>query len=258
MGDNSGHGAGAEKDMGRPDPALAAADGNQNPPTDDAFNREVPSHVQPLQSFRSQTFTSFSSAAGNSSSAQGGTGGYGDVDAPEELPWGPSHPCFPHMNPHVPIDSAEYANTRIIRIRRDWMIKGDLAPTFSNLYPEILDPLLPEQEFRKVIAKINEEVSSAFDPFSLRNWVDNIFGVLTGWIWDDLGLTGIKSRLRSLENWIESWNRDVGAPEGVKIWSLRSTGYMCLDIQIPDPKVRIVESEPASAPGTRPSTSDVR
>ena len=162
------------------------------------------------------------------------------------------------MNPHVPIDSAEYASTRIIRIRRDWMIKGDVAPTFSNLYPEILDPLLPEQEFRAVIAKINQEVTSAFDPFNLRNWVDNMLGVLTGWIWDDLGFTGVKSRLSSLENWILSWNRSVGAPEGVKIWALRSTGYMCLDIQIPDPKVRIVDSEPASVPGTRPSTSDIR
>jgi len=35
--------------------------------------------------------------------------------------------------------------TRIIRIRRDWMVVGDLAPTFSNIYPEILDPLMQEQ-----------------------------------------------------------------------------------------------------------------
>ncbi len=54
--------------------------------------------------------------------------------------WGPQHPCYPHLNPHVPVDSHEYVTTRIIRIRRDWLLEGDLAPTFSNLYPEILDP----------------------------------------------------------------------------------------------------------------------
>lgn len=158
------------------------------------------------------------------------------------------------MNPHVPISSEEYTSTRIIRIRRDWMVKGDLAPTFSNLYPEILDPLLPEQEFRRIIAKINGELIKAFDPFSFRNWFDYAMGLLTGWLWDDLGLSGIKSHLRRLEEWLEKWNREVGAKEGVRIWSLRRTAYMTLDIQIPDPKVGLVSSEGPSAPGTRPNS----
>jgi hypothetical protein len=138
------------------------------------------------------------------------------------------------------------------------MVKGDLAPTFSNLYPEILDPLLPEHEFRTIISRLNEDLVAAFNPYNGRNWIDSVIGLLTGWIWDDIGANGIKSRLKSLERWLEDWNQKVGAPEGVKIWSLRSTGYMSLDIQIPDPKVGLVESEPSSRPATRPGTAEMQ
>ncbi|KAJ5238957.1 hypothetical protein N7468_003576 [Penicillium chermesinum] len=173
----------------------------------------------------------------------------------EELAWGPAHPCYPHLNPHIPIGSREYLTTRVIRIRRDWMIKGDLAPTFSNLYPEILDPLLPEQEFRKILGKVNESMIKAFDPFRLRNWLDGTIGMFTGWFWDDLNAPGIKRSLDHIETWLEKWNREVGAKDGVHIWSLRRTAYMSLDIQIPDPKVGIVPSDGApSLPHTRPST----
>ncbi|EEU46574.1 uncharacterized protein NECHADRAFT_68612 [Fusarium vanettenii 77-13-4] len=159
--------------------------------------------------------------------------------------WGPQHPCYPHLNPHVPIDSPEYVNTRIIRIRRDWLIQGDLAPTFSNLYPEILDPAgLSEQEFRRIIEKLNGELIPAFNPYGARNILDSLLGLVTGWIWDDLGFTGIKSRLNSLEKWIDQWNLDMekamGSEDGAmapKIMPLRQTGYMTLDIQIPDPEI---------------------
>lgn len=148
--------------------------------------------------------------------------------------WGPQHPCFPHLNPHVPIDSPEYTSTRIIRVRRDWLIQGDLAPTFSNLYPEILDPAgLSEQEFRRIIEKLNGELVPIFSPYSWRNLLDGVLGLATGWIWDDFGLTGAKSRLRNLEKWIEKWNLDMektaNGEEGAippKIIPLRRTGYM--------------------------------
>lgn len=168
----------------------------------------------------------------------------------DELAWGPSHPCFPHLNPHVPLNSSEYAETRIIRIRRDWMVKGDLAPTFSNLYPEILDPLIPEQEFRSLIQRINRTLVEAFDPYSAQNWFDGILGFLTGWFWEDLGgkAVAVKKKLRMLEEWIERWNREVGQMEGVKVWGLRRTGYTCLDVQIPDPKVKVI-TPPGTAGG---------
>ncbi|KAM0214565.1 hypothetical protein ACHAPQ_000850 [Fusarium lateritium] len=159
--------------------------------------------------------------------------------------WGPQHPCYPHRNPHVPVDSPEYVSTRIIRIRRDWLVRGDLAPTFSNLYPEILDPAgLSEQEFRRIIEKLNGVLVPAFDPYSMRNIADSILGLVTGWVFDDFGLTGIKSRLNNLEKWIEQWNvemeKTMGSEDGAippKILPLRQTGYMTLDIQIPDPEI---------------------
>ncbi|KAH8702394.1 Golgin subfamily A member 7/ERF4 family-domain-containing protein, partial [Talaromyces proteolyticus] len=207
-----------------------------------------PRHVQSNSSLRNSTYASYPSG-GNPNA-----GGDGEAEVAEELAWGPAHPCYPHMNPHVPLHSEEFTTTRIIRIRRDWMVKGDLAPTFSNLYPEILDPLVSEQEFRRIIAKVNSELVKAFDPFSLRSWFDSAMGLVTGWVWDDLGFPGIKAHLRRVEDWLDKWNREVGSKENVRIWSLRRTAYMTLDIQIPDPKVGPVNSEAHSAAGTRPNT----
>ncbi|KAI1143768.1 Golgin subfamily A member 7/ERF4 family-domain-containing protein [Hypoxylon sp. FL0543] len=180
----------------------------------------------------------------------------GDPDQPDlGEEWGPQHPCYPHLNPHVPMNSPEYANTRIIRIRRDWLIEGDLAPAFSNLYPEILDPAgVSEQEFRRIIEKLNGELIPIFNPYNWRNILDGILGLLTGWIWDDLGLTYAKTRLRNLEDWIDNWNTEmekaVGSDEGTiapKIISLRRTGYMNLDFQIPDPEIAPATSEPSGS-----------
>ncbi|RLM00931.1 hypothetical protein CFD26_108794 [Aspergillus turcosus] len=207
-----------------------------------------PRHIPSQISLRSQS--QIASIPSNTGAPPTG----GDAEVAEELAWGPAHPCYPHVNPHVPIGSQEYLTTRIIRIRRDWMVKGDLAPTFSNLYPEILDPLLPEQEFRRVIATVNEELIKAFDPFSFRNMVDGALGLVTGWLWEDIGAPGIKSHLQRVEAWLDKWNREIGAKEGVHIWSLRRTAYLSLDIQIPDPKVGIVQNEGVSLPGTRPSS----
>jgi hypothetical protein len=149
-----------------------------------------------------------------------------DDDNNSEFPWGPKHPCFPHPNPHVPLNSSLYNNTRIIRISRDWMQKGDLAPTFQNLYPEVLDPLIEEDTFRTLIQHINESLIDAFNPFSFRSCLDAVMGVATFWLWDDIGLTKVKRKLAELERWIEKWNRDCGEKEGVKIIPLRRTGYM--------------------------------
>lgn len=150
----------------------------------------------------------------------------GDGDDASEFPWGPSHPCFPHPNPHVPLDSELYETTKIIRIKRDWMVRGDLAPTFANLYPEILDPLVSEDDFRELVKKINDSLVAAFDPFTFRAWLDSVMGVATFWLWDDVGMSGVKRQLNELEAWIDRWNRDVGEKEAVKIIPLRRTGYL--------------------------------
>ena len=176
----------------------------------------------------------------------------------DELTWGPSHPCFPHLNPHVPLTSREYSTTRIIRVRRDWMVAGDLAPTFSNIYPEILDPLMQETEFRYVIEHINQTLCNAYDPFSVWNWIDGILGVLTGWFWEDFRPWGVKGALRGLEEWLVDWNHTVGAREGVKLIPLRRTGYLCLDVQIPDPQVRVVGEDESHIRPTTDGTGTER
>ncbi|KAI9818440.1 MAG: hypothetical protein M1827_000499 [Pycnora praestabilis] len=197
----------------------------------------LPNHSQ--HSLHSQTGQSYTSAEAE--------------DPSPEYAWGPSHPCFPHINPHVPLTSPLYTSTRIIRIRRDWMIAGDLAPTFSNLYPEILDPLMSEEQFRTIIVRLNGDLIQAFDPWGWWNWVDGVMGLLTFWLWDDFGFTSVKRRLKHVEAWLEEWNRTVGEREGVAIIPLRRTAYMSLDIQIPDPHVGVDPPETISRPQTQHS-----
>ena len=148
----------------------------------------------------------------------------------DEYEWGPSHPCFPHMNPHVPLDSPLYQSTRIIRVQRDWMQVGDLAPTFTNLYPEILDAHISEEQFRDIVKHINTELIAAFSPWTARAWADAIMGVATLWLWEDLGFAGVKRKLKKLEKWIASWNRDVGAKDGIAIIPLRRTAYLSVSL----------------------------
>ena len=130
------------------------------------------------------------------------------------------------------------------------MVAGDLAPTFSNTYPEILGNWVSEADFRTMIKTINEGLVAAFSPFGWRAWLDAILGVATGWIWEDLGFAAVKARLRSVEQTIEDWNgQKKGTMEKdedvelVRIIPLRRTGYLSLDIQIPDPHVGMVEDE---------------
>lgn len=142
--------------------------------------------------------------------------------------WGPAHPCFPHLNPYVPADSVAYANTRIIRIPRDWMIAGDLAPTFSATYPELLGEAgLGEAEFRRCVESINARLIEAFNPFGVRNLVDAVMGLCTGWFWDDAGLTYTKRCLAAVEKAIEGFNRelDMGSSQA-RFISLKKSAYM--------------------------------
>ncbi|EKG16202.1 Golgin subfamily A member 7/ERF4 [Macrophomina phaseolina MS6] len=158
------------------------------------------------------------------------------------------------------------------------MIAGDLAPTFANLYPEVLDPLISEDQFRNIIKKINAELQAAFNPYSTRAWVDAVMGAATLWLWEDLGLTGVKKTLKALEDWIEEWNRTEGVKEGVKLIPLRRTGYLTvryggfagpviffvvfvlmmaqLDIQIPDPHIGLEQSTASIRSGLVSPTAD--
>lgn len=88
--------------------------------------------------------------------------------------------------------------------------------------------------------------------------MDAALGVLTGWLWEDAGFSKVKRECKSVETFLEMWNgkRSLNAEkdedaELVRVIPLRRTGYLCLDIQIPDPHVGIVESSrPASVEAT--------
>ncbi|KAL8935258.1 MAG: hypothetical protein Q9216_005522 [Gyalolechia sp. 2 TL-2023] len=137
-----------------------------------------------------------------------------------------------NTNPRTSYSSHLSATTRIIRIPRDWMIAGDLAPQYSNTYPEILEPWVSEQDFRTLLARVNEGLLEAFRVDGWRAWADMIAGVATGWLWEDLAgeKVRVKKGVRGTEAWIEEWNHGGGR---------ESDGVRC----IPDPKVRVVESE---------------
>jgi hypothetical protein len=153
--------------------------------------------------------------------------------------WGPAHPCFPHLNPYVPLDSAAYERTRIIRIPRDWMIAGDLAPTFSATYPELLGEAgLGEAEFRRCVETVNAKLVEAFDPFRVRNLVDAVMGLCTGWLWDDAGLTYTKRCLAAVERILEGFNKELemGSSQA-RFIPLKKSAYMSVSRLTPRPVI---------------------
>lgn len=177
------------------------------------------------------------------------TAGAEDVDQEEEqsdIVWDSSHPCWPHLNVHQPLDSTLYHSTRIIRIRRDWTLAGDLAPTFSGLYPEVLEPMMTQEQFQDLITHLNEELIRILDPYKPRAWIDAGLGLVTGWLWDDLGMTGVKKDLAKLEKWLEDWNHTHGNPPTFQIIPLKRTAYLNLDIQVPNPQISM-DFEPTEA-----------
>jgi hypothetical protein len=183
-----------------------------------------------------------SEPAGSSTRRSGETG-FTD-GSEDDFEWGPSHPCFPHPNPHCSPDSQEAKHTRVIRVRRDWLATGDLYPSYANLYPEILDPVVSESDFRFLISNLNSRVEAAFNAFTFRAFVDFVLGVLTGFIWDDFGISGAKTGQKSLEQFVDNWNAQK-ASEGleVRLVQPRTTGFTALDFIIPDPGIDVVPED---------------
>lgn len=138
----------------------------------------------------------------------------------------------------------------MIRVKRDWLQAGDLYPQYANLYPEILDPLVTDDDFRFLISNINARLKSTFDPYTTRAWVDALLGAATGFIWDDLGLTGAKRGIKELEGFIDKWNEDKQR-EGkeVRLVQLRRTGFMAMDFVVPDPGIELATHEDGSFEG---------
>lgn len=236
-------------DKGKGKAVMTASDENEQQQPTTSFDRDL--ERGPDEHERRDSTGSIGDGIGSAiSSSNSSILGDPDEQADDDE-WGPQHPCFPHLNPHVPVDSPEYVNTRIIRIKRDWLLEGDLAPTFSNMYPEILDPAgLSEVEFRRVIDKLNSELVPVFNPYNPRNIVDGILGLVTGWLWEDFGLTGAKARLARLERWLERWNKEMektaGGDDNIvppKIVPLRQTAYMTVSAALACPSTESVVTD---------------
>lgn len=153
--------------------------------------------------------------------------------------WGPQHPCYPHPNPYAALGSSLAHSTRIIRIPRSYMVCGDLAPTFSDLYPELLaDAGISEDRFRRSVEELNALLIKVFSPRGGRNFVDGMLGLMTGWVWDDIGQLAVKQGVREVEALIERWNGELETIKAEGRWiGLRKSAYMSLDIQIPTPDI---------------------
>ena len=69
--------------------------------------------------------------------------------------------------------------------------------------------------------------------------------MVTGYIWDDLGLTGSKKGVKGLEAFIDKWNAQK-EQEGkeIRLVQLRRTGFMAMDFVVPDPGIQVHDEEP--------------
>ena len=167
-----------------------------------------------------------------------------DEEDDDEMAWGPQHPCFPHPNPHVAPSSPLARSTRIIRVQRDWLVAGDLYPAFQNVYPEVLAEWVDEAEFRALIEAVNRMLERAFTPFHARAVLDAVLGVLTGFLWDDAGFAGSKAVVGEIEEWMDEWNKRKRQENSeVRLIPLRRTGFLTLDIQIPDPEIDLYNED---------------
>lgn len=107
------------------------------------------------------------------------------------------------------------------------MVAGDLAPAYSNIFPEILEPHVSEEQFRGVVARVNGELREAYDPWNWWNWMDAVLGLLTLWMWEEVVETHCKRVLRRVEGFLEERNREMEKGGQMAVFvPLRRTGYL--------------------------------
>ena len=158
------------------------------------------------------------------------------------------------------------------------MAAGDLYPQYSSLFPELLmEAGIGEEKFRECIARINRVLMEVYMPAGVsgvlkaqngqnagnisgnssgRNFLDGVLGLLTGWVWDDTGLLGIKSGVERVEGVICAFNKELEHEGKDARWiTLKGTAYLSLDIQIPTPQIAFIENEEGESITGPPTTS---
>ena len=112
------------------------------------------------------------------------------------------------------------------------------------MYPEVLAEWVDEAEFRAPIEGVNRMLERAFTPFRARAVLDAVLGVLTGFLWDDAGFAGSKAVVGEIEEWMDEWNKRKRQENSeVRLIPLRRTGFLTLDIQIPDPEIDLYNGD---------------
>ncbi|OLL27002.1 Ras modification protein ERF4 [Neolecta irregularis DAH-3] len=139
-----------------------------------------------------------------------------------------------HPNPHVAPGAAR--STKVVRIERVYTLHGDICPHFSTTFPNYLAHYITEEQFLHLVETINRILQEAHNPFSPWNIAENIAAILTiftsEWFWP----SRLRSKLKALEGFIQTQNKEVFNPKGLRIISLRRTAYLTVDIEIPAPK----------------------
>ncbi|AMD20327.1 HDL417Wp [Eremothecium sinecaudum] len=105
-----------------------------------------------------------------------------------------------------------------------------------------LSPLsnyLTAEQFREIVSEINEYLREGYQVHPYISILHNVADALTFNIWSRLfGLFSSESPLQRLEEYIEQVNeRSLFKDNGLRMISLRRSGYLSLDIEIPKPEL---------------------
>ncbi|ANB11856.1 Shr5p [Sugiyamaella lignohabitans] len=160
-------------------------------------------------------------------------------------------------NPYVPHNSTAFKQTRIVRIPRIFDTQSyddqNSCPQFSEYFPGTepgaltptfdengvshglsskspLESYLTHQEFQTIIKGINERLLRAYYPWTWRNVIGNILSFFTLYMSDYFIKPQIDIDLAGIELFIKTTNESLN---DIKIMSLKRSGYLSLDFQIP-------------------------
>lgn len=184
---------------------------------------------------------------------------------------------FPNI--YVPSNSLSFAQTRIVRIPRDFTSRfSDLIPHFHETFPgteqaaivkqgqiefepvgtfnnqvfgstsfTILTGVIEPQELQKLVYTINSMLHEAYSPFTLFGCLELVLNILTGTVYSMVFTTKSKQVLNLLEKKIQTMKGD-----GWRIILPRLNGYTSLDIEVDVQRLRSLSTSQTSvAPQTQ-------
>ncbi|SCU84510.1 LAMI_0C07756g1_1 [Lachancea mirantina] len=184
---------------------------------------------------------------------------YTDLDGEVKEHTDESALCVTHFpNVYVPVDSAAFLETRVVRIPRRFETTLDY-PTFSSQLPGLepaaiyddysdqefiphgryetqlfgtsstspLSNYLTQDQFRDIVETVNEFTRKAYEPLSWQNILNNTLDYLTFNLWNNVISKLFVSPLQELETYVERLNNsDLLRQHSVKLISPRRSAYL--------------------------------